>query len=105
MTIAELFGEVNKDLSVAELLEFKKTNSNAFCYVFRGTVEPNDVIIVKMPPVSANKRGINDIGWISDAPVDMSDPEKPQQTIRLYGTLAEYPKDGIGYYAHKVRSA
>ena len=90
MTISELFDRVNKDLSKAKLLGFKRTSSNGFNFVFRGEVNPNDVIIVKMPPVSANKRGINDIGWISDAEPD----ESGQPQIRLYGTLAENPKDG-----------
>lgn len=92
MKISELFG--NKDLSAVKLLEFKRTSSNAFCFVFRHDVEPGEVIIVKMPPVSANKRGINDIGWISDAELDTSNPEQPQPKIRLYGTLAENPRDG-----------
>ena len=34
-----------------------------------------------MPAVSANKRGINDIGWASDG------------NVKLYGTLAKNPKN------------
>ena len=94
MTILDLFNEVGKDLSKVKVQGFKRTSSNGFNFVFRGEVKPNDIIIVKMPPVSANKRGINDIGWISDAPLDLTNPLYPQQTIRLYGTLAENPKDG-----------
>lgn len=93
MKISELFPE-NYDLSRVKLLEFKKTNSNAFCYVFRQDIVPGEVIIVKMPPVSANKRGINDIGWISDAELDKTNPEQPTPKIILYGTLAENPRDG-----------
>lgn len=92
MKISELFE--GKNLSQIKLHEFKKNSSNAFSYVFRQDIKPGEVIIVKMPPVSANKRGINDIGWISDAPLDTTDPENPRQTIRLYGTLAENPRDG-----------
>ena len=86
--------DIVNNLSNIKLFEFKKTSSNAFCYVFRQDIEPGEVIIVKMPPVSANKRGINDIGWISDAELDTTDPEQPQPKIRLYGTLAENPRDG-----------
>jgi hypothetical protein len=62
--------------------------------VFRQEIGANETIIVRMPPVSANKRGINDIGWISDAGLDESIPEHPQPKIRLYGTLAENLRDG-----------
>ena len=40
----------------------------------------NETVIVKMPAISANKRGINDIGWLSDG------------DVTLYGTLAKNPK-------------
>ena len=40
-----------------------KNTSNAFNYCFEGTVMPGEKQILKMPPVSANKRGINDIGF------------------------------------------
>ncbi len=86
--------DIVSDLSKVKVQGFKRTSSNGFNFVFRGEVKPNDVIIVKMPPVSANKRGINDIGWISDAELDTSNPEQPQPKIRLYGTLAENPRDG-----------
>lgn len=86
--------DIVSDLSKVKVQGFKRTSSNGFNFVFRGEVKPNDVIIVKMPPVSANKRGINDIGWISDAELDTSNPEQPQPKIRLYGTLTENPRDG-----------
>lgn len=80
---------VVSDLSNIELLEFQRT-TNAFNFVFRKDLGDNEVIIVKMPPVSANKRGINDIGWLTDAEPD----EDGNPKIRLYGTLAENPRDG-----------
>ena len=74
-----------------KLFEFERT-TNAFNFVFEKNLEANEVIIVKMPPVSANKRGINDIGWISSAELD----ELGVPKIKLYGTLAKNPKqDGI----------
>ena len=92
MKIADLFENI-KDLSKVKVLGFKRTSSNGFNFVFRQDIQAGEIIIVKMPPVSANKRGINDIGWISDAELDTSDPANPQPKIRLYGTLAESPRD------------
>jgi hypothetical protein len=62
-----------------QLLEFDRT-TNAFNFVFEKDLKANETVIVKMPPVSANKRGINDIGWLSDG------------NVTLYGTLARNPK-------------
>ncbi len=61
------------------MFEFKR-KTNGFSYVFEKEVGCNEVIIVKMPPVSANKRGINDIGWQCDG------------ELTLYGTLSEKPE-------------
>lgn len=63
-----------------KLYEFERT-TNAFNYVFEKNLDANETVIVKMPVVSANKRGINDIGWVSDG------------DVTLYGTLAKNPKD------------
>lgn len=68
--------------------EFDRT-TNAFNFVFELTIAEYDEIGVKMPVVSANKRGINDIGWASDAGLDEYDVPK----IKLSGTLAKNPKD------------
>lgn len=61
---------------------FKKT-ANAFNYIFEYefTKTGDEEIIVKMPVVSANKRGFNDVGWQTDG------------DITLYGTLSSKPKD------------
>jgi hypothetical protein len=63
-----------------QLLEFDKTGTTGFNFVFERDLKENETVIVKMPVVSANKRGINDIGWLSDG------------NIKLYGTLAKNPK-------------
>lgn len=63
-----------------QLLEFDKTGTTGFNFVFERDLKANETVIVKMPAVSANKRGINDIGWLSDG------------DIKLYGTLAKNPK-------------
>lgn len=81
--------DIVSDLPNVKLFEFQRT-TNAFNFVFRKEIGAKEAIIVKMPPVSANKRGINDIGWISDAETD----EEGNPKIRLYGTLAENLRDG-----------
>ena len=63
-----------------KLFEFERSGSNAFNYYFAKDLIEGDEIIVKMPVVSANKRGINDIGWASNG------------DVTLYGTLAKDPK-------------
>ena len=62
-----------------QLYEFDRT-TNAFNFVFEKDLATKETVIVKMPVVSANKRGINDIGWLSDG------------NVTLYGTLARNPK-------------
>lgn len=62
-----------------QLYEFENT-SNAFSFVFEKDLEEKETIIVRMPRVSANKRGVNDIGWLSNG------------NVKLYGTLAQNPK-------------
>lgn len=63
-----------------EILEFKKDSGTGFSYVFERDLKEGDEIIVKMPVVSANKRGINDIGWLTNG------------NVTLRGTLAKNPK-------------
>ena len=62
-----------------QLYEFKRTG-NAFNFVFEYNLKANETILLRMPVVSANKRGVNDIGWISDG------------DVTLFGTFAENPK-------------
>ena len=72
--------EIVSNLSDVKLLEFDRT-TNAFNFVFEKDLKAGEKIIVKMPAVSANKRGINDIGWLSDG------------DVTLYGTIAKNPKN------------
>ena len=72
-----------------KLLQFERT-TNAFNFVFEYDIPAEETIYVKLPSVSANKRGINDIGWAaSGAEVD----EVGVPKIKLYGTLASNYKD------------
>ena len=61
------------------MYSFKNT-TNGFNYIFEKDLAPNEELLLKMPCVSANKRGFNDIGWQASRNVD------------LYGTLALNPR-------------
>ena len=61
-------------------MEVFKVTSSGFNYVYEKTLTPNQMIILKMPVVTSNKRGFNDIGWQAKGNVD------------LYGTLAISPE-------------
>ena len=54
--------------------------TNGFDFVFEHTLTPGEEIIVRMPSVSVNKRGINDIGWQTNG------------DVTLFGTLSNEPE-------------
>ena len=54
--------------------------TNAFNFVYEKELAANETVIVAMPPVSPNKRGVNDIGWQTDG------------DVTLYGTLSSNPE-------------
>ena len=54
--------------------------TNAFNFVYEKELAANETVIVAMPPVSPNKRGVNDIGWQTDG------------DVTLYGTLSSEPE-------------
>lgn len=58
-------------------MEKFKNQTNGFNYVYEKELEPGESVIIEMPPVSPNKRGINDIGWLAD------------DDISLYATLSK----------------
>ena len=72
--------EIVSNVSGIKLLEFERI-TNAFNFVFEKDLEAGETVIVKMPAVSANKRGVNDIGWLSDG------------DVTLYGMLAKNAKN------------
>ncbi len=71
--------ELGINPTTIKLLDFTQT-TNAFNFVFEKDLKANEVVIVKMPRVSANKRGVNDIGWMSDG------------DVTLYGTFSKNAK-------------
>ena len=83
--------EIGIDSTEVELLEFDRT-TNAFNFVFERDLKANETVIVKMPVVSANKRGINDIGWVSDCDVSVDGDGNEVPSLTLYGTLAKNPR-------------
>ena len=54
-----------------KIYDFKK-GQNGFNYFFEKSIEPNTIILLKIPPVSSNKRGINDIGYACDNEITLS---------------------------------
>lgn len=61
--------------------KFRKV-TNGFNFIYERELAANETIIVEMPIVSPNKRGINDIGWQTDG------------DVTLYGTLSSEPESG-----------
>lgn len=59
----------------------RKYDKGGFDYHYARTLEPGETVIVKMPSPTANKRGVNDIGWQTDNAAD----------VFLYGTLSDTP--------------
>ena len=55
----------NKPTNAEEMEEFERMTTG-FDYVYEETVGAGEIIYLKMPVVSANKRGVNDIGWQCD---------------------------------------
>ena len=62
------------------MYNFRKV-TNGFNFVFEEYIEPMKTEILKMPTVSPNKRGINDIGFATD------------NGITLYATISSKPDD------------
>ena len=46
-----------------EIKNFKNDNHSGFDVYFEKKLEPNEVVYLKMPTISLNKRSVNDIGW------------------------------------------
>lgn len=57
---------------------------DGFNYVLEGVLEAGATVFIKMPPVSANKRGVNDIGWQCDG-----------FDVELYATLSTHPEETV----------
>ncbi|MEE0840564.1 MAG: hypothetical protein U0L72_08520 [Acutalibacteraceae bacterium] len=56
-----------------------KNLSNGFNYVYEDEVENGETVLLKMPAVAPNKRGINDIGFMAD------------DHLTIYATLSATP--------------
>ena len=54
----------------------KAHNMTGFSYEFNKELEAGEEVIVKMPVPTANRRGVNDIGWQSES-----------ENVEIYGTL------------------
>lgn len=58
-----------------------KRTTDGFNYVYEKEFDASESDIIRMPPVSPNKRGVNDIGWQSDG------------DVTIYGTLSSDPEN------------
>ena len=67
---------------IGKILGWNRIGDTGFRFSFEKEIGANEVVYVAMPAVSANKRGINDIGWQSDT------------NITLYATLKRFLKEG-----------
>jgi hypothetical protein len=72
--------EIINNWSNIKILDFKRVSGSGFSFTFEKDLEASEVIIVQLPAVSANMRGINDIGWLSDG------------NVTVYGSLSRKPK-------------
>ncbi len=72
-----------------KVYQFKNTSVNhGFNYFFERVIPAHTTIAVKMPAVTANKRGINDISWQTDG-----------DNVELYGTLSNNVGDENALWA------
>lgn len=62
-----------------KMYQFKRI-TNGFNYIFEKELIPNEKIVLKMPSISSNKRGINDIGWQTNG------------DVTLWGTISSKPE-------------
>jgi hypothetical protein len=60
---------------------FIKTDNTGFNYGVSGEINAGEEIVIRLPVVTANKRGVNDIGW------------QIEGDAILYATLSDHPAD------------
>ena len=67
-------------------------DSNGFHYTFEYKMKPNEEILLKMPTVSPNKRGVNDIGWQCDGDITLyaTLSRKPQSDDAIWTKIEDY---------------
>lgn len=76
------------DFAKLKLKVYECNNTtNAFNFVFEKDLDIGETLIVKMPRISPNKRGVNDIGWLTDG-----------ENVKLYGTVSKDPRKPNALY-------
>lgn len=60
-----------------------KTDNTCFEYYYEDDLKANEIVYLKMPPISANKRSINDIGW------------QCESEMTVYATLSHKLSDDV----------
>jgi hypothetical protein len=62
------------------MMEKFQREFNGFSYVYERKFKEYETVILKMPTISPNKRGVNDVGWLTDG------------DVTIYGTLSAKPE-------------
>lgn len=82
------------------MAEFRR-DGNAFNYVYDKPIKAGKTVILKVPPVGPNKRGVNDVGWETDS-----------EDVSIYATISDNPERTplwtlllAGYRVNKTVSA
>lgn len=79
--------------------------TNGFNFVYENTLAANEEIILAMPAVSANKRGINDIGWICDGNVTISATmSRNYKNTKLWQEINDYDEINKTVSAVKIKN-
>ena len=60
---------------------FTHCDNCGFNYWWKGVVKSGDTVLLRLPHVTANKRGVNDIAWQIDG------------DALLYATASDHPQD------------
>lgn len=63
-------------MEIKKVFDFVRDDGYGFNFYFEKELEPG-IYILKMPRVSPNKRGVNDVGFMCE------------EGVKLYGTLAK----------------
>ena len=71
--------------------EFKKSHGDlyGFNHCFEGNIPAGETVILRVPPVTANKRGVNDIGWMVECASDAD-----AEFVSVSGTLSSTVNEG-----------
>lgn len=67
-------------------------STNGFDYYFEKELAPGEEILLKMPAISPNKRGVNDIGWQVNGDIELwaTLSYKPESASAIWTKIENY---------------